>query len=147
MSDEAFIDDDILHYQRRNIVNYIAYINRHITTLCTDGRCVLQLTYIFYTLFYLSTFKRFYSRFLSVSIHEVIIIHQWWLTSAECIMKNGYWLKQAQCSPNINILLSTDHFSTERPCVDNFSVSFKHHHPSDSYVQYLAFIKQTIRYK
>ena len=39
MSDEAFIEDDILHYQRGsiwvfpNIVNYITYINRPITTL------------------------------------------------------------------------------------------------------------------
>ena len=47
MSDEAFIEDDILHYQRRNIVNYITYINRPITTLFANGRCVLQLAYIF----------------------------------------------------------------------------------------------------
>ena len=72
MSDEAFIEDDILHYQRRNIVNYI---NRPITTLCTNGGCVLQLAYTLYTVLYTSTFKLFHSPFLSVSIHEVVIRH------------------------------------------------------------------------
>ena len=75
MSDEAFIEDDILHYQRRNIVNYITYKNRPITTSCTNGGCVLQLAYILYTVLYTSTFKLFHSPFLSVSIHEVVIRH------------------------------------------------------------------------